>query len=86
MKRFLATFVLTPREQRLVTLVVVAIVLGVWIKHQRNGQMGIRTDRNTAGSSLLAESPTPHDDMDAKASSDDQTPSLQARNPAVADK
>ena len=86
MKRLLAMFVLTPREQRLVTLTVVAVVLGVWIKRQPNGQMAIRTERNTVGSSLLAESPTPNDYMDAKASSNDQTPSLQARNPAVADK
>ena len=85
MKRLLAIFELTPREQRLVTFIVVAVVLGVWIKHQRPGQIGIRTDRNTAGSSLF-ESPTPNYYLDAKASSDDQTPSLQARNPAIADK
>jgi hypothetical protein len=86
MKRLLAMFVLTPREQRLVTFIVVVVVLGLWIKHQPEGQMGIRTDRNTAGQLLVSQSPTPNDYTDANASSDDQTPSFQARNPAVADK
>jgi len=36
MKRLLAIFVLTPREQRLVIFVVLALVLGAWHKHHRD--------------------------------------------------
>jgi hypothetical protein len=36
MKRLLAIFVLTPREQRLVIFVVLALVLGAWYKHHRD--------------------------------------------------
>jgi hypothetical protein len=36
MKRFFAMFVLTAREQRLVILVVVALVVGAWVKHYRD--------------------------------------------------
>jgi hypothetical protein len=37
-KRFLAIFVLTPREQRLVIFIVIALVIGASIKHYRDLQ------------------------------------------------
>jgi hypothetical protein len=36
MKRLLAMFVLTPREQRLVIFVVLLLVAGAWYKHHRD--------------------------------------------------
>lgn len=36
MKRLLAMFVLTPREQRLVIFVVLLLVAGAWFKHHRD--------------------------------------------------
>ena len=36
MKRFFATFVLTPGEQRVVIFVVFALVIGILVKHHRD--------------------------------------------------
>jgi hypothetical protein len=36
MKQLLAIFVLTPREQRLIIFVVLALVVGAWYKHHRD--------------------------------------------------
>jgi hypothetical protein len=36
MKRFFAAFVLTPAEKRLVVFVVLLLVAGAWLKHQRD--------------------------------------------------
>jgi hypothetical protein len=60
MKRLLAMFVLTPREQRLVIFVVLALVVGVSIKHQRDKKVN-DLPRSSAGSLLPATvSPTPN--------------------------
>ena len=41
MKRLLAVFVLTPAEQRLVIFVMLALVIGVSIKHYRDKKIGV---------------------------------------------
>jgi len=61
MNRLLAMFVLTPREQRLVIFVVIALVAGVWIKHERDKEANDRTGRGKAGLSLPSVSPTPNE-------------------------
>jgi hypothetical protein len=62
MKRVLAMFVLTPREQRLVIFVVLALVVGVSIKHQRDKRVNDEPRRNSADSTLAAVvSPTPNE-------------------------
>ena len=61
MKRLLAMFVLTPREQRLVIFVVLALVVGVSIKHQRDKRLNDLPRSGSAGPSLPAiVSPTPN--------------------------
>jgi hypothetical protein len=63
MKRLLAMFVLTPREQRLVIFVVLALVVGVSIKHQRDKRVNDGSRRSSPGSSLSrVVSPTPAND------------------------
>ena len=60
MKRLLAMFVLTPREQRLVIFVVLALVLGISIKHYRD--MKVTEGPRTAESSATPfVSPTPNE-------------------------
>ena len=62
MKRFLAMFVLTPREQRLVIFVVLALVVGVSIKHQRDKRVNDGPGRSSATPSLSpAVSPAPNE-------------------------
>ena len=61
MKRLLTMFVLTPREQRLVIFVVLALVLGVSIKHHREMKVN-NLPRNAEESSPTAlVSPTPNE-------------------------
>ncbi len=57
MKRFFAIFVLTAREQRLVIFIMVALVVGAWIKHYRD--VKINEAPKTESSSPLLVSPTP---------------------------
>jgi hypothetical protein len=61
MKRLLAIFVLTPREQRLVIFVVLALVVGVSIKHQRDMSVneGPRSSSDPSLTPLV--SPTPNE-------------------------
>ena len=62
MKRLLAMFVLTPREQRLVIFVVLALVVGASIKHQRDKRLYDGPRRSSAAPSLLpVVSPTPNE-------------------------
>jgi hypothetical protein len=58
MKRIFALFVLTSSEQRLVIFVVLALVLGVWIKHHRD--MSLNDRPKTSAETSLA-SPTPNE-------------------------
>jgi len=60
-KRFLAMFVLTPREQRFVILVVVALVIGVWIKHYRDIQTYGSPEPSPDASPATLVSPTPNE-------------------------
>jgi hypothetical protein len=60
MKRLLAMFVLTPREQRLVIFVVLALVLGVSIKHYRDMKMNDGPSRAESSATPLV-SPTPNE-------------------------
>ena len=57
MKRLLGVFVLAPREQRLVTVVILALVLGASIKHYRERRLN-ESLRPVSELSVLA-SPTP---------------------------
>jgi hypothetical protein len=59
MRRFLAMFVLTPGEQRLVIFVVVALVVGAWIKHYRDMKVSDRPEPSLESSAALV-SPTPN--------------------------
>ena len=61
MKRLWATFVLTPREQRLVIFVVLALVLGAFIRHHRDREVNEspRTVSEAALTPLV--SPTPNE-------------------------
>ena len=61
MKRLLAMFVLTPREQRLVIFVVLALVVGVSIKHQRDKRVNDGPRRSSEGSPTPVVSPTPNE-------------------------
>jgi hypothetical protein len=58
MKRFLAMFVLTPGEQRLIIFVVVALVVGASIKHYRDMKVNDRLEPSPETSAALV-SPTP---------------------------
>ena len=53
MKRLFAMFVLTPREQRLVIFVVLALVIGAWVKNYREMRL------NDGPKSGADPSPTP---------------------------
>ena len=53
MKRLFAMFVLTPGEQRLVIFVVLALVIGSWVKHDREMSL------NDAPKLTADPSPTP---------------------------
>jgi hypothetical protein len=59
MKRFFAMFVLTPREQRLVIFVMVALVVGAWIKHYRD--MNFNAAPRPAETATGALSPSPNE-------------------------
>jgi hypothetical protein len=59
MKRFFVMFVLTPREQRLVIFIVVALVVGASIKHYRD--MRAYSGPRMAESSPPLGSPTPNE-------------------------
>jgi hypothetical protein len=61
MKRLFAMFVLTPREQRLVIFVVLALVIGVSIKHHRDMRVNDEPGRNPAPSLTPVVSPTPNE-------------------------
>ncbi len=62
MKRLLTMFVLTPREQRLVIFVVLALVVGASIKHQRDMRVNEGSRRTSLGSALPQRgSPTPNE-------------------------
>ena len=61
MKRFLAMFVLTPGEQRLVIFVVVALVVGASIKHYRDMHAYGGWDRSPDSSPASLVSPTPNE-------------------------
>jgi len=60
-KRFVAMFVLTPREQRLVIFVVVALVIGVWIKHYREMKANSGFAPRPESSLAPLASPTPNE-------------------------
>jgi hypothetical protein len=61
MKRLLAMFVLTPREQRLVIFVVLALVVGVSIKHQRDKSGNDVAAHSSEGLPTPVVSPTPNE-------------------------
>jgi hypothetical protein len=61
MKRLWTIFVLTPREQRLVIFVVLALVLGVSIKHYREMRLGRLPTSNAEESAGPIVSPTPNE-------------------------
>lgn len=61
MKRFFAMFVLTPREQRLVIFVVVALVVGAWIKHYREMKVNDGFELRPESSLAPIVSPTPNE-------------------------
>ena len=58
MKRLFGMFVLTPREQRLVIFVVLALVVGVSIKHYRDMRVN---DEPRHSSEPPLVSPTPNE-------------------------
>jgi hypothetical protein len=61
MKRLFAMFVLTPREQRLVIFIVLALVVGVSVKHHRDLQVNDGPRRSIVAPSLTpAVSPMPN--------------------------
>ena len=60
MKRFLAVFVLTPAEQRLVIFVMLVLVIGVSIKHYRNTKVdAVPVSADSPATPLT--SPTPNE-------------------------
>jgi hypothetical protein len=59
-KHFLAIFVLTPREQRLVICVIAALVVGASIKHYRDMQAYGGSEPSPETSPALV-SPTPNE-------------------------
>ena len=61
MTRLLAMFVLTPREQRLVIFVVLALVVGVSIKHERDKRVKDVAAHSSEGSPTPVVSPTPNE-------------------------
>ncbi|HEX7518452.1 MAG TPA: hypothetical protein VF345_14330 [Chthoniobacterales bacterium] len=61
MKRLFAMFVLTPREQRLVIFVVLALVIGVSIKHHRDMRVNDGPRRSSEPSFTPLVSPTPNE-------------------------
>ena len=61
MKQLFAMFVLTPREQRLVIFVVLALVIGVSIKHHRDMALNDVPSPRSAPSPTPLVSPTPND-------------------------
>jgi hypothetical protein len=60
MKRLFAMFVLTPREQRLVIFVVLALVIGVSIKHRRDMKVN-DGPRESESSPVPLVSPAPNE-------------------------
>jgi hypothetical protein len=60
MKRLFAMFVLTPREQRLVIFVMLALVLGASIKHHRDMTVN-DGPRKAESSPTPLVSPTPNE-------------------------
>lgn len=54
-------FVLTPREQRLVIFVVVALVVGAWIKHYREMKVNDGFELRPESSLAPIVSPTPNE-------------------------
>ena len=61
MKRLFAMFVLTPSEQGLVIFVVLALVVGVSIKHHRNIRVNDGPRRSSVEPALTpVPSPTPN--------------------------
>jgi hypothetical protein len=61
MKRLWTIFVLTPREQRLVIFVVLALVLGVSIKHHREMKVNNLPRNAEESSPTPLVSPTPYE-------------------------
>jgi hypothetical protein len=61
MKRLFAMFVLTPREQRLVIFVVLALVIGVSIKHHRDMSVNDGPRRSSLPPATPVVSPTPNE-------------------------
>lgn len=61
MKRLFAMFVLTPREQRLVIFVVVALVVGVSIKHHRDMALNDAPSLTSPPALAPLVSPTPNE-------------------------
>ncbi len=51
-------FVLTPREQRIVIFMVIALVVGAWVKHYRDLRVNEEPERSPEVSAALV-SPTP---------------------------
>lgn len=61
MNGLLAMFTLTPREQRLVVFVVLALVAGVSIKHRRDNNLNEESTHHGSDLTLPTEaSPTPN--------------------------
>jgi hypothetical protein len=61
MKRLFAMFVLTPREQRLVIFVVLALVLGFWVKHNREMSLDDAPKRSSEPSPTPLVLPSPNE-------------------------
>ncbi len=61
MKRLFAMFVLTPGEQRLVIFVMLALVIGVSIKHHRDMRVSHLPGSSADPSPTPLMSPTPNE-------------------------
>jgi len=60
-KRLFAIFVLTPAEQRLVVFVVLALVIGFWVKHQREMHLNDAPKASSEPLPASLVSPTPEE-------------------------
>jgi len=61
MKRFFAMFVLTPGEQRVVIFVVLALVIGIFIKHHREMRLNDAQRSSSESWSAPLGAPTPNE-------------------------
>ena len=61
MKRFFAMFVLTPGEQRVVIFAVLALVIGIFVKHHREMSLKDTPLPSLESSAMPPLSPTPNE-------------------------